>query len=283
MNRLMLVTLLVLRVLIPCKAYSQSKHDTTFLDKVQKILEIRRSFEIESQAKNPALLSYKKSDNSNAVVTVDLAVSYLGWEFIDWKLKPFVQIDFSGSSAKDKNELLTTGLSFTFFPVNKPADKLKLQPDLFYTRDFFNKQNIYRAALTLTPEIRDSFIPLADITKRKFSEESIDGNLIYALNPGISLKAKETDYDSDQENTTEYFASLRCDLAVRHWYLQFVASGLGEQAFGYEGELRYQFGATATLFFDEKERSSLNAKFEQKGSDVASALKTFTLGFGLKL
>lgn len=78
MNRLLPASLLMLMVLIPCEAQSQSKRDTTFLDKVQKILEIRRSFEIESQAKNPALLSYKKSDNSNAVVTVDLAVSYLG-------------------------------------------------------------------------------------------------------------------------------------------------------------------------------------------------------------
>jgi len=262
---------------------SQSKNDTTFLDKVQKILEIRRSFEIESQAKNPALLSYKKSENSNATVTIDLAVTYLGFKFDRGYVKPFVQTDFSGSTAKDRNELLTTGLSTSYFIVNGNNEKIKLHPDIFYTRDFYNDLNIYRIALTFEPEFRNFFIPIVDYTKKKFSEESIDGKWLFGLNPNASVKLKETDFDGEEKNVTAYFGALSADIALRKWYFQFVMSGLGEKVFGDLNELRYEYGATATIYFDEKERSSLNARFQQKGSDLKQAVKTFTLGLGLKL
>lgn len=271
-------------ILLMCNfAEAQSKSDTTFLDKVQRILEIRRSFEIESQAKNPALLSYKKSENSNSSVTIDLALSYQGWKYERWFLKPFVQVDFSGSSANDRNELLTTGISSAYYLFREELKSFRIQPDIFYTRDFFNNINIYRLALTFTPEFQKFFLPVADITKRKFSEESIDGKFIYALNPNVTVKLKKTDFDSGEQNLTDYFAAFHCDLAARHWYLQIVVSGLIENVFGESEELRYSYGATATLFFDEKERSSLNAKFEQKGSDILPALQTYTIGFGLKL
>jgi hypothetical protein len=70
---------------------------------------------------------------------------------------------------------------------------------------------------------------------------------------------------------------------LRKWYFQFVVSGLGERVFGDTNEFRYDYGATVTLYFDEKERSSLNARFQQKGSDLKQAAKSFTLGLGLKL
>ncbi len=262
---------------------SQSKSDTTFLDKVQKIFEIRRSFEIESQAKNPALLSYKKTENSNASVTVDLAVTYLGLKFYRGYVKPFVQIDFSGSTPKDKNELLTTGLSTNIILVDHVNEELKIHPDIFYTRDFYSKLNIYRIALTFVPEFRNFFVPIVDYTKRKFSEESIDGKWLFGLNPNASVKLKETDFDGDEKNVTSYFGSLSADIALRKWYFQLVMSGLGERVFGDLDELRYEYGATATVYFDEKERSSLNARFQQKGSDLKQAVRSFTLGLGLKL
>ena len=281
--RKFIAAFVILLCLITEESLPQSKRDTSFLDNVQKYLEIRRSFEIESQAKNPALLSYKKSENSNATLTIDLAVTYLGFRFNRGHVKPFVQTDFSGSSAKDKNELLTTGLSSSYFIINDSNEKLKLHPDIFYTRDFYNKLNIYRFALTFEPEFRNFFIPIVDYTKKKFSEESIDGKWLFGLNPNASLKIKETDYDGEKENITAYFGSLSADIALRKWYFQLVISGFGEKGIGEMDELRYEFGATATLYFDEKERSSLNARFQQKGSDLKQAVKTFTLGLGLKL
>ena len=283
MPRYFLISLIILQSSFPDNVFSQSKTDTTFLDNAQKIIEIRRSFEIESQAKNPALLSYKKSENSDASVTIDLAISYLGFKFANGQVKPFVQIDFSGDTDKKKNELLTTGISTSYYPVNSASEKLKLHPDLFYTRDFFNKLNVYRAAITIAPELRDFFIPIADYTKGKFAEESIDGKWLFGLNPNLTFKLKETDYDDARENTTDYFAAFTADVALRKWYFQFVVSGLGERVFGNSNELRYDYGATLTLYFDEKERSSLNARFQQKGSDLKQAAKSFTLGLGLKL
>lgn len=267
----------------PEKVFAQSKTDTTFLDKVQKFIEIRRSFEIESQAKNPALLSYKKAEKSEASITIDLAVSYLGFRFSSWQIKPFLQIDFSGDNDKKKNELLTTGISTSYYPVNNASEKLKLLPDLFYTRDFFNKLNVYRAAVTIAPEFRNFFIPIVDYTKGKFSEESIDGKWLFGFNPNLTFKLKETDYDDASENTTDCFVAFNVDVALRKWYFQFVVSGLGERVFGDTNEFRYDYGATVTLYFDEKERSSLNARFQQKGSDLKQAAKSFTLGLGLKL
>lgn len=282
-KRFISVTAMILLSLCFRDSVSQSKSDTTFLDKVQKIFEIRRSFEIESQAKNPALLSYKKTENSNASVTVDLAVTYLGLKFDRGYVKPFVQIDFSGSTPKDKNELLTTGLSTNIILVDHVSEEFKIHPDIFYTRDFYSKLNIYRIALTFVPEIRNFLVPIVDYTKKKFSEESIDGKWLFGLNPNASVKLKETDFDGDEKNVTSYFGSLSADIALRKWYFQLVMSGLGERVFGDLDELRYEYGATATVYFDEKERSSLNARFQQKGSDLKQAVRSFTLGLGLKL
>lgn len=283
MLRSFFIMLIFVYFTFPDRVFPQSKTDTTFLDKVQKIIEIRRSFEIESQAKNPALLSYKKAEKSEASITIDLAVSYLGFKFARVQVKPFVQIDFSGDSDKKKNELVTTGISTSYYPVNGANEKLKLHPDLFYTRDFFNKLNVYRVAITFAPELRNFFIPIVDYTKGKFAEESIDGKWLFGLNPNLTFKLKETDYDDATENTTEYFAAFNADVALRKWYFQFVVSGLGERVFGDTNEYRYDYGATVTLYFDEKERSSLNARFQQKGSDLKQAAKSFTLGLGLKL
>ncbi len=260
-------------------AVSQTKSDTTFLDNMQKYIEIRRSFEIESQAKNPALLSYKKSENSKAVITIDLAVSYVGFRTRSIHVKPFVQVDFSGSSEKDKNEQLTTGISSVFFDNSS----FRVQPEIYYTRDFYNKLNLYRIGVTLNPVNPHFLIPLRDITKKKFTDQSIDGAWLAGLNPNINFRYREADYDSDQPNISEFVTSAYADLAFKHWYFQLVVSGLGEQSFIDSDELRYKYGATATLYFDEKERSSLNLKYDQRGSDLKQAVRIFTLGFGLKL
>lgn len=270
-------------LMISTSILAQSQSDTSFLDKLQKIIEIRRSFEIESQAKNPALLSYKKTEGSTPSLTVDLAITYLGFTFENGKVKPFVQVDFSGSGTKNQNELLTTGISASIYTLNAKNSRLRIHPDLFYTRDFLNKLNIYRTAITLEPEIRNFIVPIVNITRRQFSEESIDGDWLVGLNPNLTFKLKETDYDGVTENSTVYFTELRADFAIRKWYLQVVVMGSGEKTFGDINEIRYEYGGTITLFFDEKERSSLNAMFQQKGSDLNQALKTFTLGFGLKL
>ena len=261
------------------EARSQSATDTTFLDKLQKYIEIRRSFETESQAKNPALLSYKKSEDSKAVITVDIAVSYIGFSSKSIHVKLFLQLDFSGSSDKDKNELMTAGLSSVFFDNSS----FKVKPEISYARDYFNRLNIYKAGITLNPFNPSFPVPLQDITKKKYNEQSIDGAWLAGLNPNINFRYRETDYEGQESNSSDFFASAFADFAVKHWYFQLVVSGLGERAFGDVNEYRYKYGATATLFFDEKERSSLNLRFDQRGSDLKQALRIFTLGFGLKL
>lgn len=77
--------------------------EETFMDKVQKILGVRRSFDISDQITKPALLSLKKDNDEKTVFSIEMALAYKGFQFEKSGVTPSIQFDYS-SKSKDQQE-----------------------------------------------------------------------------------------------------------------------------------------------------------------------------------
>ncbi len=76
------------------KSTDSDKPTLSLLDNIQDIIDIRKSFTSENETNKPALFSYKKDNDEKAVYLIDIAVSYKGFNYEKYGVKPFVQFDY---------------------------------------------------------------------------------------------------------------------------------------------------------------------------------------------
>ncbi|MDQ3019806.1 MAG: hypothetical protein M3R36_04435 [Bacteroidota bacterium] len=96
---ILLFSLILFSSITPAQTKKKFKEES-FMDKVQKILGIRRSFAVSSETTKPGVLSFKKDDDENAVFNIDIAFMYKGFRYGEWGFIPSVQFLIIQASQK---------------------------------------------------------------------------------------------------------------------------------------------------------------------------------------
>lgn len=257
--------------------------EESFMDKVQKIIEIRRSFEVADDITKPALMSFKKTEGEDAIFNIDIAVTYKGFHFEKSGFTPSVQFDYS-SSAKDPKEKLKLGLDYFYRIYEYTGGSGKLRPYIVFGRDFKTKIDEFTFNLSFIPRFPRFFIPVLNVSEIKFKYDGKDNHWVIGLNPvfGSSYERIYGGTGKKRTDLKEYYTLLAANLTVKRYYLLFDVFGKYEKQFANTHNIRYVYTGSATFYFDSKERSSINAKFEQEERNKKVTAK-ITFGFGIKL
>lgn len=265
------------------KSTDSDKPTLSLLDNIQDIIDIRKSFTSENETNKPALFSYKKDNDEKAVYLIDIAVSYKGFNYEKSGVTPFVQFDYS-SKSKDQSDKLTAGVSSYYRIYNYSGGSGKLEPLISYSKDFFTKEEIGKVSLFFVPQFPKFFLPVRNVTNIKFKYDGSqeDNRWVIGFNPIFGINFDRV-YDGNfNYNTNYYYGSYAGNLTFKRYYLQFDLYGNYFSEFDDIRISRYKYEGTATFYFDQKERSSLNAKYSQEETD-SDITKKITIGFGLKL
>lgn len=257
------------------------KEEESFMDKMQKIIEIRKSFELADEITKPALMSYKKNDGEDAVFNIDIAVSYLGFKFKNSGFMPSLQFDYS-SSAKDPREKLKAGLDYFYRIYEYSGGSGKIRPYLVFGRDFKTKIDELTFNLSFIPRFPKFFIPVLNVSEIKFKYNGKDNHWVFGLNPVLGATYERSYGGKKHINVKDYFTLTAVNLTIKRYYLMLDFYARYEKQFSEFHNMRYKYVGTATFYFDKKERSSVNARFEQeeKNKQVSNRI---VFGFGIKL
>lgn len=242
---------------------------------------IRKSFDVSNETTKPALLSFKKTDDEKAVFTIDMALAYKGFRYGEWGISPFVQFDYS-SKTKDELEKLKGGLDLYYKIYDYVDASAKLVPSVSFSKDFLSKIEEFETSLSFVPQFPNFFIPIRNVSDIKFKYDGDDNRWVFGFNQIIGSNYKRTYGGKKHISETDYFGIVSANLTLKRYYLQFDIHGRYEDRFEKNLFSRYKFDGTVTFYFDERERSSLNAKIEQEEKNKARKRK-ITLGFGIKL
>lgn len=268
------------------KSYPQSdkdKNTLSFIDKVQQIIELKKSFINETETKKPALFSFKKDDGDKSVFTIDIALSLKIFRFETYGISPFIQFDYSTKS-KDETEKILGGVSAYYLLYEYSGGSGKIEPLISYSKDFINETEELNVRISYMPRFPKFFIPVRNINEIKFKYDGSkeDDRWVFGLNPFLGMIYDRQLETSANQYQSYYFSSVGGNLTLKRYYLQFDLYGIYENEFDNFRNSRYKYEGTATFYFDEKERSSFNAKYTQEIKDDKFK-KTITLGFGIKL
>lgn len=271
-------------MLIPLTSYSQKKKkdsEISFMDKVQELIGIRRSFDVSSETTKPGVLSFKQNDDQDPVFNIDMALIYKGFRYDEWGFSPSVQFDYS-SKPKDQLEKLKAGFDVYYKIYDYGNDYAKLEPAVSLSRDFYNDIDEFQTSISFIPRYPDFIFPLRNISDIKFLYDGDDNRWVFGFNPIIGTNFKRiysTTYNLSESN---YYASFAGSLALKRYYMLFELYGRYETPFEKNTRSGYKYNATAVFYFDDKERSSLNLNVEQ--DDLGDIRKRkITIGFGIKL
>ncbi len=272
-------------IMIPAISVSQDKtkkkKEESFMDKVQKVIEIRRSFDLLSETTKPALLSFKKNEGEKAVFTTDFAVAYRGFRYAGWGISPSVQFDYS-SSIYDQLERLT-GRVNTYYEFYKySGGSGRVEPGISYSKGFYSKIDEQEAELFFIPRFPKLFIPVMNISDIKFKYDGKDNRWIFGLNPSAGITYLRMTGGSRNINDNNTFGTVAASITARRYYLMIEVYGRYESEFPSDRLSRYKYESTLSFYFDERERSSINARFEQEEKEKRRKRK-ITIGFGIKL
>jgi hypothetical protein len=275
--------LLILAVLIfPLEVKSQDNDSSkSVIDVIQEYVELRRAFDDNSESTKPALFSYSKKDDEDAIYKIDAAILYKKLDYTDFAIAPFVQFEYI-SGGKDRKEKVKSGLTFKYYLYRTPNSSGRLEPEVSFWKDFYSKRELFEAKLSFNPTFPNFAIPIMDASKVKFKYNGKDNRWVYGLNPniGFDYQRQTGPKKKDDFKTYDSFASL--SFTVKRYYLQFDLTGRVEREINPSVNYGYKYEGTATLYLDEKERSSINAKFEQEERDDERK-RRITIGLGLKL
>lgn len=255
--------------------------EISFMDKVQKIIEIRRSFDVSGEITKPALLALKKDNGEKAIFSIDIAIGYKGFRYEKLGFTPLIQFDYS-SKEKDRLEKIRFGLDTYYKIYEYSGGSGKLRPFLTFAKDYYSKIEEFNFNLSFVPSFPKFVIPVRNISDIKFKYDGNDNRWIFGFNPIIGTTYERIYGGKKHIQQTNYYSLTAASVTVKRYYLQFDVYGKYEKEFIEKHGIRYKYEGTATLYFDEKERSSINAKFEQSEKDK-NVTKKFTLGFGIKL
>ena len=273
-------------MLLPLNSYSQKKKkekEKSFMDKVQEIIGIRRSFDVSSETTKPGVLSFKQNDDQDPVFNIDMALIYKGFRYDEWGFSPSVQFDYS-SKPKDQLEKLKAGFDVYYKIYSYSNDYAKLEPAVSLSRDFYNDIDEFQTSISFIPRYPDFIFPLRNISDIKFLYDGNDNRWVFGFNPIVGTNFKRIYSTSYRKGFSEsnYYASFAGSLALKRYYMLFELYGRYETPFERNTLSGYKYNATAVFYFDDKERSSLNLNVEQ--DDLGDTRKRkITIGFGIKL
>lgn len=273
---------LLILIFIPAASVSQSKKkykEVSFLDKVQELIGIRRTFDVSSETTKPGVLSYKQNDDQAAVFNIDVAVIYKGFRYDVWGFSPSVQFDYS-SKPKDQLEKLKGGFDVYYKLYENRNGYAKIEPAVSLETDFYANASVFQTSLSFIPRYPDFFIPLRNVSDIKFLYDGTDNRWVFGFNPIIGTNFKRT--YGDDVSQSDYYASFAGSLSIKRYYMLFELYGRYEEPFEKNTASLYKYDLAAIFFFDDKERSSLNLRVEQEdfGNDRS---RKITIGFGIKL
>ncbi|MBK8549758.1 MAG: hypothetical protein IPL53_01350 [Ignavibacteria bacterium] len=284
MTRTFIVVYLFLFTLILFSSisYSQTKtkiNDESFLDKVQELIGIRRTFDVSSETTKPGVLSYKQNDDQAAVFNIDVAVIYKGFRYDSWGFSPSIQFDYS-SKPKDQLEKLKGGFDVYYKLYENRKGYAKIEPAVSLESDFYADVSVFQTSLSFIPRYPDFIIPLRNVSDIKFMYDGTDNRWVFGFNPIIGTNFKRT--YGDDVSQSDYYASFAGSLSIKRYYMLFELYGRYEEPFEKNTSSLYKYDMAAIFFFDDKERSSLNLRVEQEDFGDNRSRK-ITIGFGIKL
>ncbi|MEO8446859.1 MAG: hypothetical protein ABI528_05155 [bacterium] len=255
--------------------------EESFMDKLQKFFGIRRSFDISSETTKPALLSFKKDNDEATTFNTDIALTYKGFRYDTWGFSPSIQFDYS-SKSKDQLEKLKTGFDVYYKLYENDDGSGRIEPAISYAKDFYSKLEEFESGISFVPRFPKFLIPIQNVSDIKFKYDGNDNRWIFGFNPVVGTNFKRTYGGKKHISQTEYLGIVAGSLSLRRYFLLFVIYGRYEDEFRNDTYSKYKYNFSASVYFDEKERSSINAGFEQEEKD-RKIKKKFTIGFGIKL
>lgn len=277
---LLLYSFIFFSAVSPAQTKKKAK-DESFMDKVQKIIGIRRSFAVSSETTKPGVLSFKKDNNENAVFNIDIAFMYKGFRYDDWRFTPSIQFDYS-SKPKDQLEKLKAGFDVDYKIYEYSGGYGKIEPAVSYANDFYNKIREFQTSFSFIPRFPNLFIPIQNVSDVKFMYDGNDNRWVFGFNPIIGTNYRNTYSDVNDIDDKEYFASFAGSFSLKRYYILFEIYGKYEEPLNRNYAAAYKYDAAAVFYFDSKERSSLNLRVEQEDARNKRNRK-FTVGFGIKL
>lgn len=274
--------LLLLLFLLPGKANSQDNDSSkSIIDIVQEYIELRKSFDDNSESTKPALLSYSKKDDEDAIYKVDAAILYRKLSYKDFSINPFIQFEYI-SGGKDRREKVKTGITLKYTLYRSTNSSGMLEPEVSFWKDFYSKRELFETKVSFSPSFPNFVIPIMDASKIKFKYNGKDNRWVYGLYPRIGFDYQHQTGPKKKDEFKVYDSFVSASFTVRRYYLQFDLTGRYEREIDPNVTFGYKYEGTVTLYLDERERSSLNVKYEQEQRDEEFK-KRVTLGFGLKL
>lgn len=260
----------------------KKKKEESFMDKVQKIIEIRKSFDVAGEVTKPALMSLKKDNDEKSTFSIDMAVAYKGFRYEKTGFTPSVQFDYS-SKEKDRLERLKLGLDMYYTLYEYSGGSGKLQPYVQFSKDFFSKTEDFKFNVSFVPSFPKFFFPVRNVSGIKFKYDGTDNRWVIGLNPIVGATYERTYGGTNNINQTNYYSLTAAGMTFKRYYFQIDIFGKYEKEFIKEHNIRYKYETTASFYLDEKERSSINFAYSQEEKDIKKLYKKFTLGFGIKL
>jgi hypothetical protein len=260
---------------------SSDATDESIVDNIAKVIEIRKAFDVKSETTKPALFSFKKSENEDAIYTVDAAVMYMLFDYKSFGIYPALQFQYV-SHGKKKTETLKGMLIGEWILYNTPSSEGKLEPSVSFSKDFFSKERIFTGQLVFQPSFPKFPIPIRNVSNIKFKYNGKDNRWIFGFNPLIGA-AYEYDFEEKvKDDQNSLYTITMASMSLKRYYVTFTVFGDYQAQFEEDKISYYKYGAILSLFLDAKERSSINAKIETE-SKKSNKDTELSFGFGVKL
>lgn len=257
-----------------------SKSPIEFLD---QYIELRKSFPHTSDSKKPASFSFSKSEGKDAKIEIDAAILFKSFQGTTSGVSPVVGFQYNTSSS-DQKEQLYGGLMGYYNIGNPKSGMLKLEPNIFYVRDFDKQDNLIDINTTLVPRFDNFVIPVYNLSARKLKYDGSDDKWFFAINPSVSL-AYEFIIDDDRKSyVKDLHTKYKAVLTVKRYYIEFDIYGSFITELENRKREEKEYGVRLNLFLDKKETTSINVNYSKKNKVTDSKLKEdIKIGFGIKI
>lgn len=258
-----------------------SSDDVSIIDKIAKIIEIRKAFDSKSETTKPALFSFKKSEDEDAIYTIDAAVMYKGFDYTTFGIYPAVQFKYI-SHGKKRTETVKGMLIGEWIMYNTPSSEGKLEPSVSFSKDFFSEERIFTGQLVFHPSFPKFPIPIRNVTNVKFKYNGKDNRWVFGFNPIVGAGYEYDLEDNAKDDRNSLYTITMASMSLKRYYITFTVFGDYQAQFEGDKKSYYKYGAILSLFMDAKERSSINAKIERE-SKKSNKDTEISFGFGIKL
>ncbi len=274
-------SILIVITIINNSFAADSTKQKSFLDNLQNWFELRQSFDSKSETNKPAILTYEKKEGDEAVSTIDAALMYEGFQYNRFGISPLVQLEYT-STGSSREETFKTGLVGFFEFYKYSGGSGRLEPSIYYSKDFLSEIQIASGSLIFAPSFPYFFLPIRKVSSVKFNYDGNDNKWIFGFVPTAGLYYEKELGDINDGKERLWYSKLTANLTAKRYYIQLDLSAKYEQEFEESEQKFYKYEATLTIYFDDKERSSFNAKLEKDVSPKKDFYK-IKFGFGLEL